>query len=223
MYSGRIWNVLEFQSFHWFLGAVPYFDQQAVLCNAEHRAMGTVKWTVASPRANLKGISNQNQDSCYSYHSESRSDAVITRNSYMIPGIVKCWEFCGSESVLWGWGDNCFFVGCGGKYLKSCRRDGFFCSYWKDYCLKIPSYYSYCMVSAYLGEDLLLSAWGQTSLVTFTLLKVKQFQVITLCTKTFDLIISLHKLYFLCAETLEVMCILGLYQQNLFFFWMFFL
>lgn len=116
VYSGRFWNVLEFQSFHWFLGAVPYFDQQAVLCNAEHGAMGTVKWTVASPRANLKGISNQNQDSCYSYHSESRSDAVITRNSYMIPGIVKCWEYCGSESVLWG--GNCFFVGCRGKIFK---------------------------------------------------------------------------------------------------------
>lgn len=123
VYSGRFWNVLEFQSFHWFLGAVPHFDQQAVLCNAEHRAMGTAKRTVACPRANLKGISNQNQDSCYSYHSESRSDAVITRNSYMIPGIVKCWEFCGSESCG---GDNCFFVGCRGKYLKSWRRDGFF-------------------------------------------------------------------------------------------------
>lgn len=68
------------------------------------------------------------------------------------------------------------------------------------------------MVSANLGEDLLFSS--QTSLIIFTLLKVK----LLLCTKGFDLSISLHKLDILCDETLEVMCILGLYKQNVLFF-----
>lgn len=54
-FFGAFWNFIDSTGV-----AVPNLDQQAVLCDAEHGAMG-LKRTVASPTANLRGISNQNQ------------------------------------------------------------------------------------------------------------------------------------------------------------------
>lgn len=62
--------------------AVSYFDQQVVLCNTGTKSQG-LKSAVAPLNGDLRGISTQNQDLCYSDHNGSETDAVITRNLHI--------------------------------------------------------------------------------------------------------------------------------------------
>lgn len=90
----RALDVMEFQSFHWFTlcSSTIWPAGSAVQCRTGAGGCKSVRCTVAPLKGDLRGISNQNLESCYSSdHMSQALVAICIRNSSTLPGKAESW------------------------------------------------------------------------------------------------------------------------------------